>query len=189
MKPPPINPCVDSSGDALLVLLVLVLVLVLSAQPPRQRSFQLFPLPASPIQHRTAGDADFICNYLGNEAWALRLKWSGTEGFNSAEQKEWTPAGSDKSAGLSRSYEGFTFLQVYEAGHMVRCAFCFNCMFRNRSEQAFRVRSTMKMVYTDRCSCCLRWYLRFRSRVFFKSSLGKAGDAASIQTPHRVYPT
>ena len=61
-----------------------------------------------------AGDVDFICNYLGNRAWTLGLDWDHTEEFNKAEDHEWA----DKS-GLARTSNGFTFLQVYDAGHMV----------------------------------------------------------------------
>lgn len=64
-----------------------------------------------------AGDVDFICNYLGNEAWVKALKWPGKEAFNSAPQKEWTVNG--KKAGKCRTHGGLTFLQVYQAGHMV----------------------------------------------------------------------
>jgi len=60
-----------------------------------------------------AGDVDFICNYKGNAAWTLALEWDGKEDFNAAEEHEW------KSAGLARTANGLTFLQVYDAGHMV----------------------------------------------------------------------
>ena len=61
-----------------------------------------------------AGDVDFICNYLGNRAWTLGLDWDHSKEFNDAEDHEW----GDKS-GLARTANGFTFLQVYDAGHMV----------------------------------------------------------------------
>jgi len=60
-----------------------------------------------------AGDVDFICNYLGNEAWTLNLEWDGHDEFVAAEQHDW------KGAGLARTAGGLTFLQVYNAGHMV----------------------------------------------------------------------
>ncbi|CAB9496976.1 Carboxypeptidase Y homolog A [Seminavis robusta] len=63
-----------------------------------------------------AGDVDFICNYLGNQAWSVGLPWSGAEGFQKATPTEW------KGAGLARvnpDDKKFTFLQVYDAGHMV----------------------------------------------------------------------
>ncbi|CAN0339182.1 unnamed protein product, partial [Ectocarpus sp. 13 AM-2016] len=64
-----------------------------------------------------AGDCDWICNYMGNEAWTLSLDWAGGDGFRAAPQIEWSTDAA--AAGLSRSYGGLTFLQVYEAGHMV----------------------------------------------------------------------
>eukprot|EP01083_Nonionella_stella_P210924 763153_1 len=67
-----------------------------------------------------AGDVDFICNYLGNKAWTLGLDWEHKDEFNSAEEKEWgTRLEDGKSAGLVRSSNGLTFMQVYDAGHMV----------------------------------------------------------------------
>jgi len=61
-----------------------------------------------------AGDTDFICNYLGNRAWTLELEWQHRPGFRRAEEHDWM-----EGKGLARSYNGFTFLQVYDAGHMV----------------------------------------------------------------------
>ena len=61
-----------------------------------------------------AGDVDFICNYLGNQAWSYALEWNGGDAFRSAEEHEWGDA-----KGLARTAEGLTFLQVYDAGHMV----------------------------------------------------------------------
>jgi cathepsin A (carboxypeptidase C) len=60
-----------------------------------------------------AGDVDFICNYLGNRAWTLALKWDGSAEFNAAKEHEW------EGKGLARTAKGLTFLQVYDAGHMV----------------------------------------------------------------------
>ena len=37
-----------------------------------------------------AGDADFICNWLGNQAWTNRLEWPGKKDFNKAEIKDIT---------------------------------------------------------------------------------------------------
>lgn len=66
-----------------------------------------------------AGDVDFICNYLGNQAWTLSLDWKYKEEFNNAEVKEWGTREDGTPAGLVRSAHGFTFMQVYDAGHMV----------------------------------------------------------------------
>ncbi|KAJ0408978.1 hypothetical protein P43SY_002857 [Pythium insidiosum] len=64
-----------------------------------------------------AGDADFIVNWLGCKAWTLELEWKKKTEFASAEDKDWIVDG--KSAGKVRNVDSFTFLQVYEAGHMV----------------------------------------------------------------------
>ena len=61
-----------------------------------------------------AGDVDFICNYMGNRAWTLGLDWDHNKEFNAAEEKDW-----NNGSGLSRTANGLTFLQVYDAGHMV----------------------------------------------------------------------
>ncbi|KAG5481653.1 hypothetical protein CUR178_07006 [Leishmania enriettii] len=64
-----------------------------------------------------AGDMDYTCNWLGNEAWVKALQWSGTYGFNAAENVEF--AVGDRWAGKVRSYANFSFVRVYDAGHMV----------------------------------------------------------------------
>ncbi|KAK3235151.1 hypothetical protein CYMTET_54635 [Cymbomonas tetramitiformis] len=64
-----------------------------------------------------AGDADYICNWMGNKAWSLALNWSGSSKFRGTPDQEWTV--DSKAAGKVRSADGFTFLQVYGAGHMV----------------------------------------------------------------------
>lgn len=64
-----------------------------------------------------AGDMDFICNWLGNEAWVKALRWFGTDGFNSAPNVEFAVNG--RWAGLERSYGGLSFVRIYDAGHMV----------------------------------------------------------------------
>lgn len=61
-----------------------------------------------------AGDVDFVCNYLGNRAWTLNLDWKHKAEFQAAEEKDWNSGG-----GLARTSNGLTFLQVYDAGHMV----------------------------------------------------------------------
>ena len=66
-----------------------------------------------------AGDVDYICNYLGNRAWTLKLDWKSKVKFGSAGEHEWGTGTDGKSAGLARTADGFTFLQVYNAGHLV----------------------------------------------------------------------
>eukprot|EP00729_Bicosta_minor_P010477 gene10477-21803_t len=46
-------------------------------------------------------DQDYICNWLGNQAWTLALDWPHKEDFNNDVPKNWTTP------------------EVYDAGHMV----------------------------------------------------------------------
>lgn len=64
-----------------------------------------------------AGDKDFICNWLGNQAWTDSLEWSGHEEFNKQSINVWKVG--KKAAGEVKNYENFTFLRVYGGGHMV----------------------------------------------------------------------
>eukprot|EP01062_Namystynia_karyoxenos_P076378 TRINITY_DN747_c0_g1_i4.p2 TRINITY_DN747_c0_g1~~TRINITY_DN747_c0_g1_i4.p2 ORF type:complete len:461 (+),score=188.05 TRINITY_DN747_c0_g1_i4:31-1383(+) len=64
-----------------------------------------------------AGDVDFICNWIGNKQWTLAMDWPGHEAFNAAQDTKWNVAG--KPAGMIRTAQGFSFLQVFDAGHMV----------------------------------------------------------------------
>ncbi|KAJ1962876.1 hypothetical protein GGI12_002388 [Dipsacomyces acuminosporus] len=64
-----------------------------------------------------AGDADFICNWYGNKAWSLEMEWPGKKGFNNAEDLAWNVG--SKQAGEARTFDNFTFLRVFKAGHMV----------------------------------------------------------------------
>ncbi|KAI0194197.1 Alpha/Beta hydrolase protein [Astrocystis sublimbata] len=64
-----------------------------------------------------AGDADYICNWLGNKLWSEELEWSGHKDFSGAEMKNLTI---DKdSYGQVKSSGNFTFMRIFEAGHMV----------------------------------------------------------------------
>lgn len=64
-----------------------------------------------------AGDKDFICNWLGNEAWTKNLAWAGQNQFNTVMPRPWnTPKG---PAGEITNYGHFSFLRIYDAGHMV----------------------------------------------------------------------
>ncbi|KAI6246455.1 Carboxypeptidase Y A [Erysiphe necator] len=65
-----------------------------------------------------AGDADFICNWLGNKAWTEALEWKGKSLFNKAESKN-IELGNGNKYGKIKSSGNFTFLQIFEAGHMV----------------------------------------------------------------------
>ncbi|KAJ9065660.1 hypothetical protein DSO57_1017234 [Entomophthora muscae] len=66
-----------------------------------------------------AGDADFICNWMGNKAWAKQLPWTGQKEFSKAKDQIWINPENGKKAGEVRSYKNFAFLRVFKAGHMV----------------------------------------------------------------------
>ncbi|OZJ02684.1 hypothetical protein BZG36_04056 [Bifiguratus adelaidae] len=66
-----------------------------------------------------AGDKDWICNWVGNKAWALALEWPGNQSFNDAEDLPWLSWTTAQEAGTVRSVGNFTLLRVYDAGHMV----------------------------------------------------------------------
>eukprot|EP00898_Chlorokybus_atmophyticus_P001230 jgi/Chlat1/2107/Chrsp17S02698 len=64
-----------------------------------------------------AGEADFICNYVGNQRWVSAMPWSGQQEYNAARERKWTVDG--QYAGLARAAKGLTFLRIAAAGHMV----------------------------------------------------------------------
>jgi len=66
-----------------------------------------------------AGDQDYICNWLGNQAWTQALPWSHQADFNTTAPANWTIPGSSAAAGTIQASNGFTFLRVFDAGHMV----------------------------------------------------------------------
>ena len=64
-----------------------------------------------------AGDADYICNWLGNRAWTDALDWSGKDAYGAAETKNLTLDGS--AYGTIKSAEGLSFSRIFGAGHLV----------------------------------------------------------------------
>ncbi|KAJ1845859.1 hypothetical protein LPJ73_004708 [Coemansia sp. RSA 2703] len=64
-----------------------------------------------------AGDADLICNHMGNKAMMLNIQWPGNRGFAAAADNVWIVDG--RALGEMRTFEGLSFLRVYGAGHMV----------------------------------------------------------------------
>lgn len=64
-----------------------------------------------------AGDADFICNWYGNKAWALELEWSGKDSFQQEPDHDYHVDG--KHVGEVRQGLGLVFLRMFEAGHMM----------------------------------------------------------------------
>ena len=67
-----------------------------------------------------AGDADYVCNWLGNKAWATDMEWPGREAFAEAKPEELTVRHGKKARnyGNIKSARNLSFIQVYEAGHM-----------------------------------------------------------------------
>lgn len=63
------------------------------------------------------GTYDWICNYIGNEAWLEDLEWTGSMGYKTAEVRDWEVEG--KVAGYTKTFGGLTFATVAGAGHMV----------------------------------------------------------------------
>ncbi|KAF7728221.1 hypothetical protein EC973_006502 [Apophysomyces ossiformis] len=68
-----------------------------------------------------AGDADYICNWMGNKAWTKALRWSASNKFVTAKDVEWISPTTNKKIGELRMTpdDRFAFLRVYEAGHFV----------------------------------------------------------------------
>ena len=89
-----------------------------------------------------AGDQDYICNWLGNQAWTKALAWPGKQEFNDAKLVNFTlPGGAGavpRQAGQLRSAKGFSFLRVYEAGHMGKTNACATlAQLRLLTQEAF----------------------------------------------------
>ncbi|PWY99086.1 hypothetical protein BCV70DRAFT_123712 [Testicularia cyperi] len=68
-----------------------------------------------------AGEADFMCNYMGNLEWMQNLETSYLADFNNGTAQAWNVDG--KPAGLVRKgghgAGNVAFIQIYEAGHMM----------------------------------------------------------------------
>ncbi|KAJ7677804.1 putative carboxypeptidase S1 [Mycena polygramma] len=64
-----------------------------------------------------AGDADIICNWLGNQAAVLAMEWSGKAQLAATPLTNITLAG--KPIAAVANVNNFTFARVYAAGHEV----------------------------------------------------------------------
>jgi len=64
-----------------------------------------------------AGDVDYICNWLGNMKWTQKLEWPHKTEFNAAPNQDYKLDG--ETVGKLRTSNNFSFMQVYNAGHMV----------------------------------------------------------------------
>lgn len=63
-----------------------------------------------------AGEYDFICNWMGNHAWSSHLQFEGHDAFANATNLTFTDGNS--TFGEYKSAANFTFLKVYNAGHL-----------------------------------------------------------------------
>jgi len=63
------------------------------------------------------GTYDWVCNWIGNEAWTLALEWHGKKDFGALPLREWYVDG--RVVGKTRSAHGLTFATVDAGGHMV----------------------------------------------------------------------
>lgn len=66
-----------------------------------------------------AGDADFICNYLGNHAWTEALEWPGRSAFNKVQLEDLKLGGDGDKTGEVKTSGNLTFMSIHAAGHMV----------------------------------------------------------------------
>lgn len=64
-----------------------------------------------------AGDVDYICNWLGNMKWTQAMEWPHKADFNAAPNNEYKFHG--ETVAKLRTSNGFSFMQVFNAGHMV----------------------------------------------------------------------
>ncbi|KAF2246984.1 hypothetical protein BU26DRAFT_520268 [Trematosphaeria pertusa] len=66
-----------------------------------------------------AGDADYICNWLGNKAWTEALEWPGQKDYAKAKMEDFLLGGDGKKIGEVKSSGNFTFMRLHAGGHMV----------------------------------------------------------------------
>jgi len=63
------------------------------------------------------GDTDFMVDWVGTKAWMEQFKWSHQHAWRSTPDTDFIVDG--KVAGKQRSSNGLTFVQIYNAGHLV----------------------------------------------------------------------
>ena len=66
-----------------------------------------------------AGDADYICNWVGSKAFTMALRWEGQAAYRGAKDYVWYHPTSKRSLGEVRKGGRLTNVRVYDAGHMV----------------------------------------------------------------------
>lgn len=62
------------------------------------------------------GQYDYVCDYMGTEAYANSLEWAGAKEFREAPMEQWIVEGEEK--GWYRSAGQLTTLVLLDAGHM-----------------------------------------------------------------------
>ncbi|KAL9129473.1 MAG: hypothetical protein Q9217_002069 [Psora testacea] len=66
-----------------------------------------------------AGDADYICNWLGNNKWTDELDWYGSEEYGKVGRTDLKLGGAGEKIGEVKSSGNLTFMRIHAAGHMV----------------------------------------------------------------------
>lgn len=67
----------------------------------------------------TQGDADFICNWLGNVAWTDALDWYGKKAYGKVGRIDLNLGGDGAKIGEVKSSGNLTYMRIHGAGHMV----------------------------------------------------------------------
>lgn len=65
------------------------------------------------------GDADYICNWLGNKAWTEALEWDGHNIYNQAPTQNLLLSDDGTKIGDVKSGANFTFVRLHAGGHMI----------------------------------------------------------------------
>ncbi|KAK2746855.1 hypothetical protein FQN57_002897 [Myotisia sp. PD_48] len=66
-----------------------------------------------------AGDADYICHWIGNKEWTDKLDWSGRSQYQPKPLTDVKIKGNGKVYGQVKHHGGLAFFKIYQAGHMV----------------------------------------------------------------------
>ncbi|KAK6457176.1 Alpha/Beta hydrolase protein [Scheffersomyces xylosifermentans] len=66
-----------------------------------------------------AGDKDYRCNWLGNFHWTDKLEYSLHQEFSRQSLAPLVFKGEKSTVGEFRNYDKFTFVRVYDAGHLL----------------------------------------------------------------------